>query len=105
MPLSLSAYSLFLRALTSDGQSGGAAECYPPETSSGTLLFVVVPVPSWPYRLSPQQSAAPPVVSPHVWLAPRLSAAKLNPPETGTGTLLFVVVPSPSSPRTLSPQQ
>ena len=36
-------------------QSGGAAECYPPETSSGTLLFVVVPVPSWPYRLSPQQ--------------------------------------------------
>ena len=36
-------------------RAASAAECYPPETSTGTVLFVVVPVPSCPRLFAPQQ--------------------------------------------------
>src|SRR5258706_14544450 len=55
--------------------------------------------------LSPQQYAAPPVVTPQLWLAVALTAAKVSPPDTATGVLLLVSEPSPSSPELLSPQQ
>src|SRR5438094_10525809 len=76
-----------------------------PATSTGTALLVVVPLPSSPTVLKPQQYAAPPVVSPHVKPLPVLTTAKLSPPETSTGVPLPVVEPSPSWPQVLSPQQ
>jgi len=37
----------------------------PPDTGTGVVLAaVVVPLPSWPRPLAPQQYAAPPVVTP-----------------------------------------
>jgi len=57
----------------------------------------MVPVPSWPEELSPQQYAAAPVVIPQVYVPPpALSAAKVSPPEMATGVALSMVVPLPS---------
>src|SRR3989304_99762 len=39
-----------------------------PETSTGVLLQVVVPLPSWPSSLEPQHLTPPPLVSTQVWL-------------------------------------
>ncbi len=77
----------------------------PPETGTGLNLAVVVPSPSWPEMLPPQQYAAAPAVMPHVYENRALTAAKVSPPETGTGLDLAVVVPSPSWPELLRPQQ
>jgi hypothetical protein len=41
-----------------------------PVTSTGVLLSVVVPLPSWPAPLAPQHLTPPPLVSAHVWLEP-----------------------------------
>ena len=60
----------------------------PPATGTGVPLLIVEPSPSWPWTLSPQQYAAPPVVSPHVCDLPALTAAKANPPATGTAVVL-----------------
>ena len=38
-----------------------------PETSTGTLLSSVAPLPSWPELLSPQHLTPPEVVNPQVW--------------------------------------
>jgi len=38
----------------------------PPAIATGIELLVVEPVPSWPEELSPQQYAAPALVSPQV---------------------------------------
>jgi hypothetical protein len=66
----------------------------------------MVPLPSCPSKLSPQQITCPPSVSAHVWLFPAASCT--TPPRPGTaagvGWLLPPVVPSPSWPRKLSPQ-
>src|SRR5689334_7783361 len=40
------------------------------DTDTGTRLEVVLPVPSCPLLLKPQQYACPPLVSPQVWAAP-----------------------------------
>jgi hypothetical protein len=80
--------------------------CYGgPATLTGTAVFIVVPLPSWPELLSPQQYAVSPVVTPQLWLVPALTVAKMKPPKTATGTALFIVVPLPSWPELLSPQQ
>jgi hypothetical protein len=76
-----------------------------PATSTGVDRFVVVPSPSWPNPLSPQQYAAPLATRPQVWVPFTLIAANVTIPETATGVDLFVVVPSPSWPNELSPQQ
>src|SRR5207244_196363 len=78
----------------------------------------VLPVPSCPYGVAPQQYAAPLVVTPHAKPDPALIALKVSPPATATGVVLHawgcetlkqfwgpVVVPMPSSPAMLSPQQ
>jgi hypothetical protein len=62
----------------------------PPETATGVELLVVEPVPSWPDVLSPQQYAAPALVSPQVYEPPTARALKFNPPETATGVELLV---------------
>src|SRR5206468_12499060 len=96
---------------------GGIAPCYPTErdatssvrpqprdagpvapgslnsrpTGTRTSLFVVVPLPSSPPPLSPQQYAAPPGVRPHVKPmapVPTLIAAKVSSPDTAAGTVL-----------------
>src|SRR5207245_11273560 len=85
------------------GRSG--ANVSAPDTPTGAALGVVVPCPSRPKRLSPQQYAAPPGVTPQVVPAPALTAAKVRPPDTATGVALLVVVPFPSWPESLSPQQ
>src|SRR3972149_744339 len=59
-----------------------------PETSTGTLLSVVVPLPSWPKPLKPQHLTPPPLVSAQVCARPG----------TWGGRLLWAVVPSPSRP-------
>src|SRR3990172_8874048 len=41
-----------------------------PETSTGLLLSVVVPLPSWPEPLEPQHLTPPSLVSAHVWSRP-----------------------------------
>ena len=71
---------------------------------TGIERFVVVPSPSWPDELRPQQRTAPPDRRAHVWYAP---AAMLVTPDSGsppgdtsttTGTDDEARVPSPSWP-------
>jgi hypothetical protein len=67
---------------------------------------MVVPFPSSPKALSPQQYATPFGVSAQVeYFSPALIAANESPPDAATGVELFVVVPLPNSPDELSPQQ
>ena len=68
-----------------------------PETSTGTLLSVFVPLPSWPYVPLPQHLTPPPLVSAQVWISPAaIAVTPLARPETSTGTLLPVVERFPS---------
>ena len=61
-----------------------------PVTLTGTVLFVVVPLPSWPELLDPQQGAMPPVVTPQLWPLPVLTAAVV------VGTVIAAVPLFPS---------
>ena len=71
----------------------------PPETATGTVLLLNVPLPSPKTLLAPQQYACPPVVTPHAKLVlPALTDWNRRPPETMTGTLLLLTEPLPSSP-------
>ena len=59
-------------------------------TGTGVDRLMVVPSPSWPVSLDPQQYAAPAAVTAHVWLVapllpPALTVAKLKPPATSPG--------------------
>jgi hypothetical protein len=45
----------------------------PPLTATGEARLALVPSPSWPERLSPQQYARPPGASLHVWNTPEAS--------------------------------
>jgi hypothetical protein len=78
-------------------------------TATGTLLFVVVPLPSWLLKFTPQQYAVPIVVKAQVKLKALASIAANETPLgmlTATGTLLGApFVPLPSWPAELFPQQ
>ena len=64
-----------------------------------------MPVPSWPYQLSPQHFAAPSIVTPQVCVTPAASfATPFASPLTAVGVYRFAVVPSPSWPYMFSPQ-
>jgi hypothetical protein len=65
----------------------------------------MVPSPSCPPVLAPQQWAAPLGVDPQVCTAPTLMTAKVRPPATSWGLVLVLFVPSPNWPNELSPQQ
>src|SRR5438552_11508030 len=67
-------------------------------TAVGTSRFVVVPSPSSPDPLKPQQYAAPLVVTPQVCAAPALTPANERPPATGVGTSRGMVVRAPGRP-------
>src|SRR2546428_105540 len=89
---------------------------------------MVVPSPSRPLPLKPQQYAAPLVVTPQEWsnpaltaaherppvtgvgtsrrvVGPALSVANVKPPVTGVGMNCWAVVPSPNWPELFKPQQ
>ena len=73
--------------------------------SAGVERLVVVPSPSWPKLLLPQQTT-PVAVTAQVWLLPaEIAATPLPSPLTGVGVERSVVVPSPSWPPEFSPQQ
>src|SRR5438034_11777678 len=71
-----------------------------PETLTGVLAFVVVPLPSSPYVLAPQHIAAPALVTAHI--CPLPAAIAVTPdvrPETLTGIVtLKNTFPAISSP-------
>jgi len=48
------------------GVKDGVAVGMSPEEMAGTFRFIVVPSPSWPESLLPQQYAVPSIVMPHV---------------------------------------
>jgi hypothetical protein len=88
------------------------------DTRAGAERFVVVPSPSSPVLLSPQQYAVLPVVTAQVCVPPALTAETLRPPVTATGTsaqgtVLFldkgsvqvVLVGPPTCPDPFIPQQ
>src|SRR5450759_909387 len=80
-------------------------------TWTGMLLSVVVPLPSWPYRLKPQASTWPLEVSARLCCAPPAIAVTVVPEGrlTATGVEMqpqpvVVVVPLPSWPKAFQPQ-
>src|SRR6266700_2553101 len=76
-----------------------------PLTSTGVLLSVFVPLPSWPRTLYPQHFAPPVEVMAQDSTPPAATpATPLERPLTSTGTELVVFVPFPSSPTRLFPQ-
>ena len=62
-------------------------------TITGVVLAVVVPLPSSPRGLLPQQYAPPLVVTPQALKYPAITEAKLSPPDTTTGVVLELPVP------------
>src|SRR5437870_10253241 len=55
-----------------------AANVSPPDTATGVVLLIWVPLPSWPPPLAPQQYAAPAGVTPQVTPPPALTAANVS---------------------------
>ena len=72
---------------------------------TGVLLEVVVPSPSCPRLLSPQQLTEPSRPTAQVWPTPAETATAAVRPTTLTGALAKSIVPSPSWPWLLLPQQ
>ena len=78
------------------------------DTATGTELEVVLPLPSRPIPLQPQQLTAPVFNNAHVWEPPAVIETAVAPPvnaATATGAELSVVVLLPSCPSPLEPQQ
>src|SRR5205814_1156441 len=71
----------------------------------GTERSSVVPSPSWPKLLFPQQSATPSERRAQVWAAPAASASTSARIFTATGVSDVDAEPSPSWPELLLPQQ
>src|ERR1022692_933916 len=80
-----------------------------PESSfafTGLARFVVVPSPSSPCALYPQQKTAPAAVRAQTWVPPpgtEIATTPLRPVETGAG-LVIDVRPFPNSPSAPAPQ-
>ena len=75
-----------------------------PDTVTGVVELVVVPSPSCPKSLPPQQRAVPSASSAHVCIHPAVMATAPVRPDTTTGVVELVAVPSPSCPESLPPQ-
>src|SRR5579872_6273369 len=77
-------------------------------TATGTLLWVLVPFPSWPLPFAPQQYAAPVLLSAQVKPVPveiwvRVTPDSAPPGYTATAPLLLIVELVPSWPVALLP--
>jgi hypothetical protein len=76
-----------------------------PITSTGILLFVVVPSPNCPLLFNPQHFICPLDKSAQVWYSPAaMAATALESPITSIGILLLVAVPIPKFPYPFGPQ-
>src|SRR5213593_2633556 len=75
-----------------------AAKVSPPDTATGVELLILVPLPSSPLPLWPQQYAAPAGVTPQVAATPALTEANVSPPDTVRAVVLDTSVPLPSWP-------
>src|SRR5207302_4941165 len=76
-----------------------------PETSTGIVLFSVVPSPSSPWLFKPQHFRPLFCMSAHVWYSPaESSATPVVKPWTGTGVQRSIVDPSPIWPAKFAPQ-
>src|SRR5450759_3278098 len=73
-------------------------------TTTGVLLLVVVPLPSWHSRLRPQARTWLLGVRARLWPPPPAMAVTEVPFVTAIGVLLLVVVPLPNWPVLLRPQ-
>src|SRR3989454_4872005 len=84
-------------------QRFGAPHC---TTRIGINRSVVVPSPSSPLPLAPQQYPTPAAVTPQVWAVPAVTALKLTPAgaSTSTGLDRGVEEPPPRRPRPSPPQ-
>jgi hypothetical protein len=70
-----------------------------PGTVTARVRFVVVPSPSWPYRLWPHVITEPSARTAIPWSRPEAIETAFATPSTETGRVRWVVVPSPSSSR------
>src|SRR6185437_2854376 len=68
------------------------------------LLFVVLPLPSSPFALSPQAQTVPSLFTARLWSHAAAIAITLERPFTCTGVELGVFVPTPNSPEPFPPQ-
>src|SRR5438270_12022 len=75
-----------------------AMKLRPPDTAVGATRVAVVPSPSCPLPLKPQQNAERAAVTAHVCARPALIPVNLNPPYTGFGVARDTVSRSPSWP-------
>src|SRR5688572_6894917 len=77
-----------------------------PDTATGTSVPTLLPLPSWPYWLSPQHTALPFERSAQLDCCEAAICTASSSPETVTGTRLRIpeALSSPSSPATLRPQ-
>ena len=83
----------------------GSVGSMSPVTVTGVVALVVVPSPSCPAALLPQQATVLLLRVAHVWSLPAVMVVTLVSPVTVTGVVALVVVPSPSCPEALLPQQ
>ena len=74
-------------------------------TSTGLAEVVVVPLPSWPESLAPQQNTRPSFKRAQLCCAPAVISTAPASPETAAGRARSTVLPSPSCPASLAPQQ
>src|SRR6266516_989498 len=75
-----------------------------PITSTGTLLFPVAPLPSWPFCPAPQAMTLPSLSRARLYAEPSEIAATSLSPLTSTGTELLSLAPLPSCPFLPPPQ-
>jgi hypothetical protein len=65
-------------------------------TATGTLRFVVVPSPTWPFAFNPQHKVAPAAVCPQVCQPPAVTDVNVAVPDTLTGDGRTLSRPSPT---------
>ncbi len=70
----------------------------------GLVLGDMVPLPSWPNELSPQQRSVPSRKRAQVWALPAAVCTASASPVTWVGLGRLVVLPSPSCPEEFCPQ-
>ena len=73
-------------------------------TRAGSSRVVVLPSPSWPAKLLPQQVTPPPARTTQEWSAPAPTAVAPETAATSTGRAGVAVVASPSCPLPFHPQ-
>ncbi len=77
-----------------------------PVTVTGVELYVaLLPLPSCPPKLAPQQRTDPPTRRAQPWAPPALMAMAESIETTGLGMIVLSVLPVPRRPKTFPPQQ